>query len=152
MKPRLVIIKSTESSSKYSESVIRVFSGLDDLYSNTSLFFPLLYSGSRPLSSSSHLIPSSWLLIKIYSFRGVLKGSSLVRYLFCSLSCTHAKEVQLFTRSRNLFRNIRHVSSMPIEQVHRQDGNLRFLCYLSSLHSIYYWLRLWFGCSHIWCK
>ena len=48
------------------------------------------------LSSSGHLAPSSWLLSKISSFRGVLRGSSMVRYPFCSLPCTLAKEVQLF--------------------------------------------------------
>ena len=47
------------------------------------------------LSSSSHLAPSSWILSKISSFPPVLKGSSMVRYPFCSLPCTLAKEVQL---------------------------------------------------------
>ena len=44
------------------------------------------------LSSSSRLAPSSWILT---SFPSVLKGSSMVRYPFCSLLCTLAKEVQL---------------------------------------------------------
>ena len=72
--------------------MIRVFSGLDDLYSNTSLFSP---SSTQVLSSSSHLAPASWLLTKITSLLPVLKGSSMVRYPFCSLPCTLAKEVQL---------------------------------------------------------
>ena len=74
-------------------SVIRVFSRLDDLYySNTSPFPPPLL---RP-SSSSHLAPSSWILIKITSFPPVLKGFSMVKYPFCYLPCsTLAKEVQL---------------------------------------------------------
>ena len=47
------------------------------------------------LSSSKHLAPSSWILIQITSFLPVLKGSSMVRYPFCSLPCTFAKEVHL---------------------------------------------------------
>ena len=44
------------------------------------------------LSSSSHRAPSSWIQIlrKITSFPPVLKGSSMVRYPFCSLTCTLA--------------------------------------------------------------
>ena len=49
------------------------------------------------LPSSSHLEPSWWLLWKkIYSFKFDLRASSIVRYPFCSLLCTLAKEVQLF--------------------------------------------------------
>ena len=47
------------------------------------------------LSSSSHLAPSSWILRKMASLLSVLKGSSTVRYTFCSSPCTLAKEVQL---------------------------------------------------------
>ena len=47
------------------------------------------------LSSSSGLAPSSWILIKISLFLPVLKGSSMVRYPFCSLPCIFANEVQL---------------------------------------------------------
>ena len=47
------------------------------------------------LSSSSRLAPSSCISIKISSFLPVLKGSSMVRYPFCSLPCTFAKEVHL---------------------------------------------------------
>ena len=47
------------------------------------------------LSSSSHLAPSSWILIQITSFLPVLKGSSMVRFPFCSLPCTFSKEVHL---------------------------------------------------------
>ena len=57
---------------------------MDYLYSNTSLF---------SLSSTQ----ASRLWSKISSFRCVLKGSSMVRYPFCSLPCSLTKEVQLFS-------------------------------------------------------
>ena len=91
-----MIIKSVVSSSKY--LVIRVCRRLDYLYLNTSLFPPSLLKPSfSRLSSStgSHLAPSSWILSKISSLAHVLKGSSMVRYPFCSLPCTLAKDVQL---------------------------------------------------------
>ena len=49
-------------------------------------------------------------------------------------------------RSRTLFRDIRHVSKMPIGQV--QEGNHRFLCSLSSPHSIHCYRCQWFSSYH----
>ena len=49
-------------------------------------------------------------------------------------------------RSRTLFRDIRHVSKMPIGQV--QEGNHRFLCSLSSPHSIHWYRCQWFSNCH----
>ena len=54
-------------------------------------FLPPLLS----LTSSSHLALSSWMVNNITSLLCVLKGFSMVRYPFCSLPCTLAKEVQL---------------------------------------------------------
>ena len=85
----LVKIKSVVSSSKYSELVIRVFSRLDDLYSNTSLF--------SPSSTQALLFWSSGTFLMIIDQNDFfLMGSSMVSYLFCSLPCTLAKEVELF--------------------------------------------------------
>ena len=73
--------------------MIRVFSGLDDLYSNISQFSPS--STQALLFQSPGLAPSSWILSKIPSLLSVLKGFSMVRYPFFSLPFTLAIEVQL---------------------------------------------------------
>ena len=54
--------------------------------------------------------------------------------VLCALTCTLAKKPN-YSWSRALFRNIRYVFTMLIEQV--QDGNHSFLYCLSSLCSIH---------------
>ena len=122
-----------QSSSKY--SVNRVLSGLANSdhwhYSNTSLFS---LSSTSPLPV---LAPSSWLVTKKRCSLGyVLKGSSTVlRYPFYVLELVPLLRSPIIPRSRNLFRNICYVFTMPlIEQV--QDGNHHFLCSPPSLRSI----------------
>ena len=74
-------------------TVNRVFSGLPDHYSNTSLILFLYHL--------QVLTPSSWVLLQKFwlAFQYVLKDSSSVTYPFCVLTCTFllvANKVQLF--------------------------------------------------------
>ena len=131
-----------QSSRKY--SVNRVFSGLltDHWhYSNTSLFS---LSSTSPLPV---LAPSSWLVTKKRSSLGyVLKGSFTVIYPSYVLEPLLLLRSPIIPRSRNLFRNIRYVFTMLIEQV--QDSNHHFLCSLPSLRSICCYHYQWFSSRH----
>jgi len=120
---------------------IRVFSGLDGHYSNTSSFpSPLLYYNR--LSPSS---PDT--VFMITDTDGIFIALCLEWFFYgkiCALtsSCTLAEEVRsimmaIIPRSRTLFRNIRHVFATTTEPVHWQDGNHPSLRSLSSLRSIY---------------
>ena len=72
----------------------------------------------------------------------------------CALTCTLDKKSSIVPRSqsRTLFRDIRHIFTMPIGKVQVQDGNLPFLRRLSSICSICCFLCQWSSSSHTWSK
>ena len=108
---------------------IKVFSRLDDFYSNTSLFSPsstqaLLFQSSGTIFMDINLLP--------LCIEGFLYGNISVLF-FTLYPC---KRSPINPWSRTLFRIISHIFSMPIERVHWQDDDHRFICYRSSIHSI----------------
>ena len=124
----------------------RVFSGLavlcPALFQHIRSSESTMINARTPISrdesnSNSTSIP----YFSITALLGAFIGICLEWFLYGKISvvcftCTFPITIR---RSRTLFRNIRHVSKMPIGQV--QEGNYRFLCSLSSprpIHGYHY--------------